>query len=115
MALRRQEPCCAHSQSADTLASVLLRKCYMRRALCVTIVTASAAMWGCGSSKAPTAPATSTQPTEGVAITGSERLGWMQPAASATEAAALGYRLRVDDSTNELSVSRVVPGPAAAL
>jgi hypothetical protein len=81
----------------------------MRRAGPALLVLVFAVVPACGSSKSPTGPDTTGSTGGAVAITGSERLGWSQPAASAEDAAALGYRLFVDASRVDVSGTACEP------
>src|SRR5437868_7140393 len=74
----------------------------MRGTACVALVAAGAAAWGCGSSRAPTAPAVPPVETDAVTINGPERLGWSQIVSGAGDALSFKYRLRIDDRTTDL-------------
>lgn len=74
----------------------------MKRRLRVVIATAmlvsvSASLVGaCGSASSPSSP---SDGTTGTPITGSERIGWIQPAASLAHASSYSYKLYVDGNT----------------
>jgi glucose/arabinose dehydrogenase len=65
----------------------------------LVIVAAAVVAVGCDGSEGSPAPG----PTPGpVQITGSERLGWDQPASSAAELATFGYNMHIDGAAVEL-------------
>lgn len=73
----------------------------MPRLLCVTLVAVTALV-GCGGSDSP--PTSSPPPAgSGETITGRERIGWVQRAASEGDLSLFGYALYVDGNRNVLA------------
>jgi Glucose / Sorbosone dehydrogenase len=67
----------------------------------------------CGGATTPPAPVVDT-PTGSQTITGSERIGWDQPAADTVELATIGYAIYVDGARTEMTSVTCTPTAAAA-
>jgi glucose/arabinose dehydrogenase len=80
------------------------------RRLWIVVVTSTVA--ACGGS-APSPPVV-TPPTTNETVTGSERIGWDQPAADAVELATIGYAIYADGQRSDAAGVTCAAAPAAS-
>jgi glucose/arabinose dehydrogenase len=78
----------------------------------LAIALASSAILACGGGSPPAPVLDAPGGTQ--TITGTERIGWDQPAADAVELAAIRYAIYIDNTRSELSGAACVPAPTVA-